>query len=304
MAYFRDEREEHGEQIRLAVSEPGDPTVWTPVAGGDPVLRSTVGENGVRDPFLVRHPPTGRIHLLATDLRIHPDFDWDRPTRHGSRALVAWSTDDLRTWSGPALVEVSPPEAGNTWAPKAVWLADREEFLVVWACALYEPSADRTGGAHQRLLSATTRDFATFSPARVHLDPGHDVIDASLVEHGGRWFRFSVDRHDSPRTLAEGVHITQAVGASPDDPAFRVIRTDVGSPELVRGEGPAVFADSATGWWYLLIDEFALTGYHLFRSRDLLSGEWEEVAGARLPPSARHGSVIPISLAERATLLA
>ena len=156
MAYFRPEQEPDGEQVRFAVSEPGDPTRWTPLAGGRPVLPTSIGEGGTRDPFLVR-TPTGFV-LIATDLRVHPDEDWGRAVRVGSRAIQVWHSANLVAWHGPELVEVSPPEAGNTWAPKAFWSQKDEAWLVIWASAIYDEGSPRRDAEHQCLLAATTTD--------------------------------------------------------------------------------------------------------------------------------------------------
>ncbi len=67
--YFAGEQD-GGEKIFLAVSEADDPTAWTTLNAGEPVLESTLGTQGLRDPFLTRNPETGRYYLLATDLKM------------------------------------------------------------------------------------------------------------------------------------------------------------------------------------------------------------------------------------------
>lgn len=300
MAYFRPETEPDGEQIRFAVSEPDDPTRWTPIQGGDPILISDVGELGARDPFLVRDDKGGRVVIIATDLRVHPTGDWGRATRWGSRSLVVWETTDLIQWSSARLVKVSGPDAGNTWAPKAFWSETRDCWLVIWASALYD-EAERSAGSHQRLMAAPTKDFRTFGPAEVYLDPGHDVIDATFLRDGKDWYRFSANAHGKSEEI--GHHIFIERGKALEDPAFAPLRVDVGRPELEHGEGPAVFSAPGGNQWFLLIDEFGLRGYQLFDTDDLASGDWRHRPKAVLPPNARHGSVIPISLDERTALL-
>lgn len=60
---------------------------------------------------------TGHLPEVATDLRLHASLDWDRHQRWGSRSIVVWESTDLVSWGQGRLVEVAPPEAGNTWAP-------------------------------------------------------------------------------------------------------------------------------------------------------------------------------------------
>ena len=302
LAYFLDERGEDGEQIRLAVSRPHSASGWTPLAGGRPLLTSSVGENGVRDPFLIRDDHSGMFTIIATDLRTWPGTSdqWERAVRRGSRAIAVWQSPDLTTWTGPWLAEVSPSDAGNTWAPKAVWSDDRSCWRVFWASAVYARGSDRTAREHQRIMVADTRDFHEFSPAEVYLDRGHDIIDLLFAEEGGQWFRFSADAQ--PLSGGQGGFIAAETGPGLDDVGWRPLRDGIGSPELERAEGPAIAA-SPGGGWDLLIDEYGLRGYQLYHADDLASGVWTRSEEAGLPAGARHGSLLPITLDERERLL-
>lgn len=299
MAYFISEDDVDGEQVRFAVSVADDPRRWTPLSGGRPVLTSSVGERGVRDPFLLWDAPRERYVLLATDLRVAADGDWTRAVRSGSRSIVVWESADLVRWTPPALREVAPPGAGNAWAPKAFRDDARGVWTVIWASSLQGIGSD-----HQRLLAADTVDFARFSESRVYLDPGHDVIDATFLRTGNDWFRFSANAQAPGAPAHIGHHIFVERGTALSDPAYTPVAIDVGRPELVRGEGPAVFQSADQRMSYLLIDEFALRGYQLFEleTERLASGEWRHVPDAVLPPGARHGSVIPLSAARAAAL--
>ena len=301
LAYFRDEKNEDGEQIRFAVSTGPAPTAWTTLNGGRPVLTSEVGEGGARDPYLVRDPITGGFVLLATDLRVWPDDDWERAMRFGSRAILVWTSIDLSSWTGPRLVTVAPPQVGNTWAPKAVWSPERGCWMVVWASALFDDE-DRTRRGHQRLLTAPTRDFTVFGPAEVYLDTGYDVLDAAFLRDGADWYRISAVFRPPLEGEREGTHVVVERGAGFDDPAYETVAV-VGRGDLKRGEGPAV-ARAADGTTYALIDEFGLRSYQLFATDGPPSGSWHRVAGAALPDGARHGSLLPITELEAELLLA
>ena len=89
LAYFLPETDGAGEQVYFAVSSPGNPLVFEPVGDG-PALTSSIGEGGVRDPFLVRDELSGGFRLLATNLRVFPDHDWDRALARqpGDRGVV------------------------------------------------------------------------------------------------------------------------------------------------------------------------------------------------------------------------
>lgn len=303
LAYFTPDVDD-GEQVRLAVSRGPRPDAFDPLHDGRPVLVSEVGERGARDPFLLRDTTTGRFVVLATDLRVHPDGAWDRSTRHGSRSLVVWESDDLVTWSAGRLVEVSPPEAGNTWAPKVFRSPADDAWLVFWASALYPPGADRTAGTYQRILVAETQDFRTFGPARVYLDLGYDVIDVTFAEHHGATYRFSANAHSADPGKTTGFHVFVERGTDVLDPRFEPVAVDVGRPELERCEGPAVATSPDGSEVYLLVDEFTGQGCTLFSSTDPATGSFVHEPQAQLPERSRHGSLLAISSEERTRLLA
>lgn len=55
-AYFTGEGTADGEQIRYALSRGDDALHWRELNAGKPVLTSTIGEQGLRDPFVIRSP--------------------------------------------------------------------------------------------------------------------------------------------------------------------------------------------------------------------------------------------------------
>lgn len=288
LAYFLDEHLADGEEVRFAVSDGADVTRWTEL----PIrIRSEVGERGLRDPFLIRRPDGGAV-VIATDLRVFADGDWSRAVTHGSRAIAVSTSDDLVTWSAPRRTTVAPPEAGNAWAPKGAWEDDR--YVVRWASALYGTGDRHPDDSHQRILRAESVDLEHWSDPVVELDPGRDVIDAQLVRDGDAWHRFSVPK---PEHQAAAGFPRHERGSGPDADDFTVLADAVGDGVIARGEGPAV-AQAPDGRWLLLVDEFGLSGYHLFAADSLDSGDWREVPDVRLPEGARHGSLLRITAEE------
>jgi hypothetical protein len=290
-----------GEQVYFAVSDGPRPTRIRSLSGGRPVLRSRVGETGVRDPFVVRDADSGRFWIIATDLRVQESGDWHRTTRWGSRSIVVWESEDLVDWSEPRLVEVAPPQAGNVWAPKAFHRGD--EWLVFWASAIYDDDDDRAAASYQRILMARTTDFRTFTTPEPYLDLGHDVIDVTFAQFQGAVLRFSANAQSSQPDKTAGFHIFVERGTDLLDTAFEPVAVDVGKPELDRAEGPAVACSFDGNAVYLFIDEFMGRGYQLFTSCDPLSGTFTHASAADLPRHARHGSLLPITAAERDRLV-
>ncbi|MEO7016242.1 MAG: glycoside hydrolase family 43 protein [Leifsonia sp.] len=300
-AYFDNGAAPDAEQIRFAVTPDADPTRWAPLNRGLPLLTSTVGELGARDPFILRDEGRGLFVVIATDLRIFPDGDWERAVTFGSRSIVIWESADLVSWSPPRLAEIAPQTAGNAWAPKAYWLSDRSTWRIYFAAAIYDATSTRKVQTHQRILMVDTEDFVTFSPAMTYLDPGHDVIDAAFLEWDGERSRFTADSlTDDPQSKSQFVR--QDRGASLDVPEAQTVELQLGRQHQARAEGPAPFVGIDDDFAYLMLDEFELRGYQLYRSTNPHTGDWQRVPGARLPTGARHGSVIRITAAERGRL--
>jgi hypothetical protein len=303
-AYFTGEGTANGEQVYFAASRGNDPLTFDELNNGRPVLTSTLGEQGVRDPFIIRSPKGDRFYLIATDLKIHGNGDWDRAQRHGSRSIMVWESRDLVHWTDQRMVQVSPPTAGNTWAPEAFWDAGRGRHVVFWASKLYAPDdPDHTGDSYNRMLYATTSDFVTFSEPRVWVDPGHSVIDSTVIEHRGTYYRFTKDEHDPGSSAPCGKFIVEEKATDILDESYDFVAECIGkgtetSPGISRGEGPAVFKSNTENKWYLFIDEFGGRGYVPFETTDLASGRWTMSTGFRLPSSPRHGTVLPVTKAE------
>ena len=48
---------------------------WDDLNNNHPILTSTLGEKGVRDPFIIRSPEGDKFYLIATDLKITVETD-------------------------------------------------------------------------------------------------------------------------------------------------------------------------------------------------------------------------------------
>ena len=306
--HFAGEDAADGEAVYFALSRGADALHYDDLNGGRPVLTWTGGRGGVRDPFVVRSPLDGRFFLIATDLRIHGHGDWDAAQRTGSRAIVVWESPDLVSWSEPRSVTVAPDTAGDAWAPEAVWDDEREEFFVFWASTLYEPDdPEHRGTSHHRMLCATTRDFRTFGEAEVWSDPGHSVIDSTVVAHDGWYHRFTKDERTPSSATPAAKLITVERATDLRSTSYLPVTEGVGGgdgdrPGVDHGEGPAVVRSLTDDRWYLFIDEFGGRGYVPFWSTDLGAARWTMAADHRMPARARHGSVLPVTRAEHEAL--
>ena len=299
-AYFTGEGTPDGEQVYFAVSQGNDPLRWQQPRGG-PALRSDVGTKGVRDPFVIRSPRGDRFYLIATDLRMYGRDDWEQSWRHGSRSIVVWESADLVRWSAPRLVQVASETAGNVWAPEAFYDPARGAYVVFWASNIY-PADDpgHTTTSYNRIMYATTRDFRTFSEPKTWFDPGHSVIDSTVIRNDGEYYRFSQDDRGpgGGGSTPCGRYITEEKSKVLTSSRYDLVKECIGKDAIVGGEGPLVFRSNTEKKWYLFIDEYGGAGYRPFETTDLDSGDWRPSADAQLPGKPRHGTVLPVTQAE------
>ncbi|MFE0948455.1 family 43 glycosylhydrolase [Streptomyces mutabilis] len=306
-AYFTGEGTADGEQIRYALSRGNDALHWRELNAGKPVLTSTIGEQGLRDPFVIRSPEGDRFYMIATDLRMYRNSSgsWDEVQRHGSKSIMVWESTDLVHWTDQRLVKVAPDNAGNTWAPEAYWDDELDAYVVFWASKLYaDDDPDHTGSTYNKMLYATTKDFRTFSEPKVWNDPGYSVIDSTVVEHEGTYYRYTKDERDPSSGSPCSKFITGEKSASLTDTSYDFVSDCIGRGAMERGEGPTVFKSNTEEKWYLFVDEYGGRGYLPFETTDLDSGEWTPSTDYQLPASPRHGTVIPVTQAEYDRLLA
>ncbi len=290
-AYFIGEGPD-GEQVYFSVSQDG--LHWQDLNGGRPVLRSSLGTCGVRDPFLVRHPENGAIYLMATDLCIGKNPDWFDAQENGSRDLILWETKDLVHWSREWAGRVGLPEAGCVWAPEAVYDREKDAFLVFFASKV-KRAGEKTG--KHRIFAAYTENFREFSNTFLYVERECSIIDSTILESGGRFYRVSKDE-TTKRLILEFSDTLLGQYARIDSPVLA-------SLEGVEGPEGYLLPDGRT--WCLIADQFERSkGYLPMVTADLASGDFriltpeEYDLGKSLK---RHGCVLPVTEEEYGRLI-
>jgi hypothetical protein len=283
-----------GEQVYFSYSEDG--LHWKDLNAGLPVLRSELGEKGVRDPFLVRSPKEDKFYLIATDLRIANGKGWSAAVNAGSRDIIVWESADLVHWSSPWAITLGVPGVGCVWAPEAIYDEAADEFLVFWASAIQESQEKER---KQKIYSARTKDFRSFTEAEEYIERETHIIDTTIISHNGTYYRFSKDE------TTKNIRVEK--GASLDKGSF----TDLRAPaleELLGVEGPEIFKLNDREEWCLIVDRFAKgKGYLPLLTSDLDSGEFRVMPEGSFDlgkTKKRHGGVLPITAEECSRLLA
>lgn len=299
-----------GENIHLAASQGNSAMSWDVLGGGAPLVTSTMGEMGLRDPFILRAPEGDRFFLIATDLSIGRNSSWDRALDAGSAYLEIWESTDLRTWSAQRHVKVSGPNASMTWAPEAYWDAEAGEFVVYWSSRVYLDGTrpyDKAGtpnSTYSKVMYATTRDFTSFSDAKVWQDAG-DRIDSTVIEDDGTFYRFTKEVTGCTDILQEsstdlraltvpGAYEWATDASCISKTARGTTRTTEGPTIFRANEGDTSVPADADGGFYLFVDDFTGAGYLPLFTESLAAPQWQTVTGAL--PKSRHGSVLPVTL--------
>ena len=292
------------EQIYFATSENG--SQWTDLReNGNPVLSSDLGDKGVRDPYLVRSPEGDKTYLIATDLSIYHRGGWGNAaaTTTGSTSLVVWESSDLVNWSEPRLVDVASriPGAGCAWAPEAFYDEETGQYVVYWATASGESNEL---GDPMNMYYATTRDFYTFSEPVLWIDREHSIIDTTMIQANGKYYRAS---GDGQITIEESDSIYDG---------WKIIGTlkDIFNNNNYSGaklEGPEFFKyndrdfltdkdGNKVDTWGLMCDQYAEgRGYLPFRTTnmaDMSTDSWSPASDVNFGSlKKRHGTILPIT---------
>lgn len=303
-AYFTGNTIE-GENIFLAASNGNNALDWRELNSGQPVLTSSYGDKGLRDPFIMRSVEGDKFWILATDLSIGGGTTWEASQRNGSRYVEIWESSDLVNWGEQRHVLVSSPEAGMTWAPEALWDANSGVYLVYWASKIYsEDDPQHEGTTYPRMMYSTTTDFVEFSEAEVWTD--FDRIDSTALEKEGVYYRFSKDNGAETGTGCTDIveeKSTNLRAVQPPADSWPVVKGCIGT-DLGLGaiEGPTAFKANAGDVngekFYLFVDEYTGAGYTALETENIDNPSWTVSANQNLPASPRHGTVLPITQAE------
>ena len=268
--------------LHLATSEDG--LKWTALRDGASFLKPVVGENKLmRDPCLMLGPDNVFRMVWTTS--------WTGGT------IGYASSTDLKAWSEQRAlpVMVHEPTTANCWAPEIIYDPAQKHYLIFWSSTVpgkfpvpdeMERKDKTKPPRNHRLYSTATRDFVTFTPTRLHYNPGFNVIDETMVRDGDGWLMFAKNETEIP---AAAKYIFIARGNSPDGPW-----NEPGAPISPAGvwvEGPTVI--KLGEWWHVYFDKYREHKYGAMRSKDLV--KWEDISDQLVVPKGiRHGTVLRV----------
>jgi alpha-L-fucosidase len=266
---FTSFRENGEDGLRFLWSEDG--YQWTEVPGK--FLKPRVGPSGLmRDPSLARGPD-GTYHLVWTT-------GWK-----GDQGFGYAHSKDLVHWSEQRFVPVMEhePTTVNVWAPELYYDEPNDRFIICWASTIPGrfPDHDEPHDNNQRMYYTTTRDFKTFTPAKLFLDPDFSVIDCVIVRNGERYVLVLKENTRPMRALRV------AFGDSPLGP-WR----DISEPFTDNfTEGPTVLKIGDD--WLIYYDAYRAGTYGAAKTRDFKS--FADVSDqVTFPKGHKHGTALQV----------
>lgn len=308
------------EQTYFSLSKDG--LNWENLNGNQPVLKSTLGESGLRDHFIARAPEGDKFYMIATDLsiatnKLGTDANWWGAGSNGSHSIVVWESEDLVNWSEPWLAEIAPEGAGCTWAPEFIYDEKTGEYVVYWSATTLQVDENETitqEYENHAIYYAKTRDFRTFTEPALYHEGGTNengkvikVIDSTMIEQDGTYYRYTKNESVGTIVIDQSDSVLSSFTQIPSNSLTTELMNKQGAVE-----GPIIFKmneKTADGkeQWCLMVDRFARgQGYYPLITTDLSSGEFRLLDDSEysFPKDSkfRHGYVMPVTAAEYSAL--
>ena len=245
---------------------------WNPIEGT--FLAPKVGNQKVmRDPSIVKGPD-GTFHLVWTS-------SW-----RGDKGFGYASSKDLIHWTEERFITVmDDPTTVNVWAPELFYDDVKRQYMIIWASCIPGkfPDGLEDHNNNHRLYYTITKDFKTFSKAKLLIEPGFSSIDATMVKRGNNDYVMVLK--DNTRKQR---NIKVAFAKSPYGPWSEASEsfTDMFC------EGPSTaYVD---GWYYIYYDSYRQKIYGAHRTKDFKTFE-DRTGSVKFPVGHKHGTVFMAS---------
>ena len=237
-------------------------------------LKPLIGDSVMRDPSIVQGPD-GTFYLVWT-------LAWK-----GNKGFGYASSKDLIHWSDQQVVDVmkKEPTAVNVWAPELFYDDENNQFIIIWASTIpfrFARGIEDEDNNH-RMYYTTTKDFKTFSEAKLFLDPGFSVIDCGILKRGKGDYVLVLKDNTRPNRNIKIAFSNDPLGpytkaSAPFTPNFT--------------EGPAV---AKVGDEYLIYyDQYRDKIYGAMRTKDFKT--FTDVTKAvSVPEGHKHGTIFKVN---------
>jgi hypothetical protein len=238
-------------------------------------LKPEAGEAKImRDPSIAQGPD-GVYHLVWTT-------GWKN-----DQGIGYVSSTDLIHWSAQQHINVMSyePTAVNAWAPELFYDDEAGRFIIVWASTVPNrfPKGQEDENNNHRLYYTTTRDFKSFTPTKLFLDPGFSVIDAEIVKRAKNDYILVMKDNTRPNR-----NILLAFSNNPLGPYSNYTKRFT----EMYSEGPSL--TKAGNNWLVYYDSYRLKRYGAMRTTDFKT--FTDVSDSvKVPEGPKHGTIFKVT---------
>ena len=231
----------------------------------------------MRDPCIIKGPD-GKFHMVWT-------VSWEE------KGIGYANSADLINWSEQKLIPVMQHEEStqNSWAPELFYDEVKEQYLIFWASTVSDQFLETANQAedswNHRIYYTTTKDFEDFAETEIFVEPGFNVIDATIVRNESQYFMIIKDE-----TLLPEAQKTLHVLESDNPYNWNVSISDAISNHWV--EGPTITKIGEE--WIVYFDQYREHKFGAVKSKDLKT--WDNISDQiEFPDGIRHGTVFKVS---------
>lgn len=180
----------------------------------------------------------------------------------------------------------------NSWAPELFYDDKEKQYLIFWASTVsdkFNNTRNQTeDGYNHRMYYTTTKDFENFSETKLFVEPGFNVIDATITKNGNEYFMIIKDETLVPEAK-KSLHLL----LSDNLYDWNVPFSDAISWSWVEGPTVTRIGDE----WVIYFDQYRKGSFGALKSRDLVN--WEDISDSiSFPDGIRHGTVFKVSQKE------
>ena len=277
------------EQICYAISDDG--YNFTPLNHGNPVIASdTIAlTQCVRDPHILRCEDGKGFYMVATDMR--SAYGWS-----SNRGMVLLKSKDLINWEHstvnfPTRYTKEWKNVIRVWAPETIYDKKAGKYMVFYSLRTSDP-----GSFDKIYYQYANEDFTDLEGEPKWLfDAGNATIDGDIVYNENDQLYHLFYKQESGR----GIY--QAVAKNLTD-RWRMLDGNVEqTKEAVEGVGVCKAIDGKS--WIIMYDCYGSGHYQFCKSTDLKTFEFVQNTETKGKFTPRHGTMIPITQAEKDRLL-
>lgn len=285
------------EQICYAISEDG--YNFTPLNNGDQVIKSdTIAYTGcVRDPHILRCEDGKTFYMVVTDMK--SSLGWA-----SNRGMVLMKSTDLINWQHarvnfPTKYTKKWGNVTRVWAPETIYDKDAGKYLVFYSLRTSDDdSFDKI------YYSYANKDFTDFEGDPVYLfDAGKATIDGDIVynEKDSKYHLFYKSEAGRGIYQATASTLTAPQGKPLGSQWTKIEGNVEQTQEAVEGVGVCKSIDGES--WIVMYDCYMNGHYQFCKSSDLNTFQFVQDTKTEGKFTPRHGTIIPITQAEKDRLL-